>query len=215
MVGAALAFGSVGCLQLESPKTLAEEEDLRVRDKNITQTREELDEKMRRELDHIRILESSLELTKTREKALTEELKKVNDGVQTLENDKKALEKESAAKQQELAAVQAELDKRIARRKDLEESLTAEQNRIAATEEILEREAKRIEEVWLRISQASAELKGLEKEEERLDGEIKNSQERIWKGRRILDEADTALAKDRRALEELKKRIEELLSGQD
>ena len=215
VLSAAVILFGTGCLQLETPKTLAEEEDLRVRDKNVTQTREELEEKMRRELDHIRILQNSLELTRTREKALTEELKKANEGVQILEKDKKTLEEESAGKQQEIARIQEQLDKQKAKRKELEESLAAEQNRIAATEEILERESKRIEDIWLRISQASAELKGLEKEEARLTDEIKSSQDRIWRGKRILDEADTALEQDRRALEELKKRIEELLSGSE
>jgi chromosome segregation protein len=213
LITATLLIFAVGCLQLESPKTLAEEEDLRVRDKNVTQSREELEEKMRRELDHIRILENSLELTRTREKALTEELNKANAGVQTLENDMKALEERLSGKNKELTDKQKELDQKTAKRQELEESLAAELNRIAATEEILENESKRIEEVWLRISQASRELKTLEGEESRLAQEIKASQELIWRNRKILDEAENALEQDRRALEELKKRIEELLSS--
>ena len=69
LLAAVVALGT-GCLQLESPRTLAEEEDLRVRDKNTTQKREELEEKIRRELDHIRLLQNSLELTLTREEAV-------------------------------------------------------------------------------------------------------------------------------------------------
>lgn len=208
---AAFMACATGCFQLESPRTLAEEEDLRVRDKNTTQKREELEEKIRRELDHIRLLQNSLELTLTREEALHTELEKQKGIYETAKKDKENVVAEVNKLNGEVAQKQEELKQLQTQATELANSLTAERNRIAATEEILKRESRRIEDVWLQISQSSAELEQLRAEESRLDRELEAGRERIWRSRQLLNEADATLAGDRKALVEIKKRIEKLL----
>ena len=138
---AAFLWAGSGCLQLESPRTLAEEEDLRVRDKNNTQTREMLEEKIRRELDHIRFLQKSLELTVTEEETTTKELGKVRETLATLNGDRDALEKEKVKKTEELKPIraelvklQAELEAAKAKNTETRNSIAAEQKRTAVTE---------------------------------------------------------------------------------
>jgi chromosome segregation ATPase len=210
LLAVSLALGA-GCLQLESPRTLAEEEDLRVRGMNTTQKREELEEKIRRELDHIRLLQNSLELTLTREEALHNELEKQKGILETTKKDKASVVADMEKMNGEVAQKQQELEQLKTRAKELANSLTAERNRIAATEEILKRDSRRIEDVWLQISRSSAELEQLRAEESRLGRELEAGRERIWRSRQLLNEADAALTGDRKALVEIKKRIEKLL----
>ena len=111
----------------------------------------------------------------------------------------------------EVAGKQKELEQLRTRATELANSLTAEHNRIAATEEILKRESRRIEDVWLQISRSSTDLEQLQAEENRLERELEAGRERIWRSRQLLNEADATLAGDRKALVEIKKRIEKLL----
>ncbi len=201
----------VSCLQLESTKTLAEEEDLRVRDKNITQTRVELEEKMRRELDHIRSLQTALELSKSQEEAATEQLKEQKKAEEAVSKDVAAVTAQNAKKKEELAKLQNELQLSQTKAEELKNTLATERSRIAAREEILEREASRTEEVWLKVSQASEELKKLEIEDARLKKEIASFEKRIFEAQQVLEESQSLLDSDRKTLEQLKRRIEELL----
>jgi len=201
----------LSCLQLESTKTLAEEEDLRVRDKNISQTRVELEEKMRRELDHIRSLQTALELSKSQEEAATEQLAEQKKAEEAVNKDVAAVTAQNAKKKEELVKLQKELQLSQTKAEELKNTLATERSRIAAREEILERETSRTEEVWLKVSQASAELKKLSIEEARLKKEIAALESRIFETRQVLDESRSALDADRKTLEELRRRIDELL----
>ncbi len=211
VVTAAFLCVSIGCFQLESTKTLAEEEDLRVSDKNITQTRVELEEKMRRELDHIRTLNRSLELSKHQEEAATEQLEAQKKSLDAVNKDLAAAKAQIAKKKEELTKLQGELQLSQTKAEELKNTLATERSRIAAREEILEREASRTEEVWLKVSQAAEELKKLEVEDARLKKEIALFESRIFETRQVLEESKSALDGDRKTLEILKKRIEELL----
>ena len=228
IVAVALVWAGGGCLQLDERKTLAEEEDLRVRDKNITRNREMLEEKIRRELDHIGLLQVSLKLTRTEEETTTREMEKINEAIAALNKDKAGIEADRAALgaekakkleelkpvRAELVKLQAELGAAKAKIVETQNSTTAEQKRTAAAEEVLEKESKRVEELWLRVTEAQTDLKELEAEDGVLKKGLDATRDRIWKTKELLNEAETALSGDRKKLEEMRKRIDDLLRGE-
>ncbi len=199
-----LAAFVAGCMQLESPKVLTEEEDLRVRSKNLIQTREELKEQMLKDQKHIKRLQSELHLTVTREEALTIQLKEKQISIVGLDKDLNDCKSEIAKKGNELQA----LKKRVA---ELQDSLAAEQNRASAADEVLRMESGRMGEIWLAVDRAVAQRQKLELEETKLNDEIGSCRERIWEAGKLLEEAEKKLAMDREKLKELKNRIEEFL----
>ena len=160
-----LAFLAGACLQLETPHTFIEEEDIRARKKNLHQYYLELEEAIRLEKYQIKLLEHTLS-TK-----ITEGQAKANE-IQARQAEFEDLKKDLANLTKEVEKLNTQLADQQKKRKGLEGNLKAEQDKTAGIQKSIALEAGRIGEARAGLSQYLSELEKIEKEIQRLQGEI-------------------------------------------
>ena len=80
-----------GCLQLETPHTFKEDEEIRNRAKNLHKYYQDLEEEIRLEQYHIKLLQDTLDINLTREQALAEEIQKQEEVINRMVQDSNKL----------------------------------------------------------------------------------------------------------------------------
>ena len=68
-----IALLLTGCLQFETPHTFMEDEEVKIRAKNLSRYYQDLEEQIRREQYHIKLLEGTLHINLTSEQTLSEQ----------------------------------------------------------------------------------------------------------------------------------------------
>lgn len=188
-----MLFGA--CLQLETPHTFIEDEDIRVRKKNLHQYYLELEEAIRLEQYQIKLLEHTLSTMITTEKTRANEIKARQKELDLLNKDLANLAKDIEKNNTTLSDQQK-------KRKGLEGNLKAEQEKTAALEKSLTMEAGRIGEARARLSQHLGEIDKIEKEIRRLEGEIPNKKKALESLRKEGAALDSELEKKKPKAEE-------------
>lgn len=154
----AMGLLSSGCLQLETPHTFREDEEIRIRAKNLHRYYEELEEAIQLEQYQIKLLQDTLNINVTRGQALAEQIQNTEKEVDRMENDLKILA-------QEVESLEAKLNAQKEQRKINEGNLKAEQEETAAIQKSIELEA-------VRMARTRAELHGTTDELARIDASI-------------------------------------------
>ncbi|MHC4942642.1 MAG: hypothetical protein ACYTG7_06420 [Planctomycetota bacterium] len=150
-----MAFFLSGCLQLETPHNFREEEEARIRAKNMSSYYKELEDQIEEEKTHIKLLQDTLNLYITREQTLADEVKKREEAYNSRKKDLDALDAD-------VTGVEARISEQAKKRQELEKALKEEQRKVAKLEQDIAGATARIENLKAKLSGAKAEVKELE-----------------------------------------------------
>lgn len=123
------------CLQLETPHSFSEQEETKMRAKNVHQYYKDLEEQIQRELHLIKLLQDTLNLHITSEQTLSKEVEKRGKIVEQKRSDLMALNNEVKAIDQKLQNLSTQLEEKKKKQQELEAALKAVQEKIAAQEQ--------------------------------------------------------------------------------
>jgi chromosome segregation ATPase len=156
-LGLGVALFLSGCLQLETPHNFREEEETRIRAKNLAGYYKDLEEQIDEEKTHIKLLQDTLNLYIAREQTLADEVKKREEAYNSRKNDLAALDAD-------VTGVEARVNEQAKKRQELEAALKQEQQRTADLEKQIAAAADRIKKLKAKLDGTTADLKALEAE---------------------------------------------------
>lgn len=159
-----------GCLQFETPHTFMEDEEVKIRAKNLSRYYQDLEEQIRREQYHIKLLEGTLHINLTSEQTLSEQVKKKQQRIGELTTDNNVLEGE-------IKSLENDLKGRQDKRKGLQGSLDAEKQKTAEIEKSIALESGRIGDARARLRRTADELKRLEEQARLQEEALKKKKE--------------------------------------
>ena len=142
----AALFLHPSCLQLESSHTFTEEEDVKARYKDLHRYYEDLQEAIRREQYHIKLLRDALDIKLTSEQALAEQIDKKQKDIEIKKKDLKALE-------DEIKSLDAQVKQQAGKRQSTQAALDAERKKTTDLEKSIRLEAARTERARLELVQ--------------------------------------------------------------
>jgi chromosome segregation ATPase len=157
LVGACAVLACAGCHPLERQHTFKEDENIRIRAKNLHSYYLELEEAIQLEQYQIKLLQDTLNLKLTEEQTLADQIQQKGESIKLKNKDKANLDAEISGLETNLKALK---DKR----KSLEGELKAEQEQTGGIEKSIADESGRIGKMRSNLSGTLDQLDALEKE---------------------------------------------------
>lgn len=188
---ALLGFSGVllsSCLQLETPHTFREDEEIKIRAKNLHSYYEELEESIRLEQYHIKLLQATLNIKRTEEQTMAAQIEEKQKEINLKTKDKGILDTE-------IQELEKSRKLQMETRKGTEAALAAEKKKTADTEKSIGEEAGRIGRSRVRLNQTLAEMKTYEGDIAALEASVAAKKETLEK----LRESGAALDADMEA----------------
>ena len=183
---ALLGFSSLllsSCLQLETPHTFREDEEIKIRAKNLHSYYQELEESIRLEQYHIKLLQATLNIKRTEEQTMAAQIEEKQKEIDLKSKDKGILDTE-------IQELEKSRKLQMEKRKGTEAALAAEKKKTADTEKSIGEEAGRIGRARVRMNQTLADMKKIEGEIATLEASIaakKETVEKLKEGGAALD----------------------------
>jgi len=176
LIGA--SFIMTGCVGLETPHTFREDEEVKIRSKNLHAYHKELEEDIALGMYQIDLLEDAVRLKKETERTLSQQ-------IENMEKQNKLKETEKKNLGILISNLDTELKKKTGERKTIEGNLNAEKQKTAEFEKNIGLEAGRIAEMRLKLAKIMDEYLKVQTQ---------------------IDAAQTQLNKKKKSLNEVKKK---------
>ena len=173
------------CLQLETPHTFREDEEIKIRAKNLHSYYQELEESIRLEQYHIKLLQDTLNIKRTEEQTIAAQIDEKQKEIDLKSKDKGILDTE-------IQELEKSRKLQMETRKGTEAALAAEKKKTADTEKSIGEEAGRIGRARVRLNQTLADMKTFEGDIAALEASVAAKKETLAK----LRESGAALDAD-------------------
>ena len=162
------------CLQLETPHTFKEDEEIKARAKNLHSYYQELEESIRLEEYHIKLLQGTLNIKRTEEQTMAAQIEEKQKEIDLKTKDKGILDTE-------IQELEKSRKTQMETRKGTEAALAAEKKKTADIQKSIGEEAGRIGRARVRLNQTLADMKKIEEEIAALEASIAAKRETIEK----------------------------------